>query len=139
MPDQLYCPSCVRRIEGSTCEQCGKVGFRSHLEVTGSDQLPVGSMRVDCMAEIVFEMTRTDLCRLPACLLDDWFNGFALAVGMLPTMTMKTVWVKQLTDRYEQFYPGGKQAMVTMLADRIVDQDEDYARWRDKVCQEPKS
>ena len=45
-----------------------------------SDSPTAGSHRADCMAEVLFDMTRHDFRAIPMCLAEDFFAALYLAL-----------------------------------------------------------
>ena len=50
--------------------------------------------QIDCMAEVLFDMTREDLREFPACLVDDWIAGTCRCINAIPGIHLKAAWVR---------------------------------------------
>ena len=95
-----------------------------------SDRPTAGVARIDCMAEILFDMTHVNLAETRMCLLDDWIAGTCRCINAIPGIHLKAAWVRVFAKQMALCFKGQTETEFTAaIADRLHDE---AASWHEE-------
>jgi hypothetical protein len=83
---------------------------------------PLSGPRIECMVEILFDLTAQDLRGLAACQADDWIQAVCLALNALPSEWMRVQGVKMIARRYSRRIGEAEQCIIVALGERLEDE-----------------